>query len=137
MITINDQKSRLHLVACNRNQRFALHFYVILCHISCHFMLHCTSFHVAFHVILRHISHILLYASHASHAYHACRTFCISWTAHISCIVPHSTSFYVSFHVILSWKFIAYSFMPFRIEERRNRVKTPNSSIGRHLNEVF
>ena len=76
--------------------------------------LYFTSFYVAFHVIL-----------------------CRIYASRISRIAPHYTSFYVSFHVILSWKFISYSFMPFRIEERRNRFKMPRSSIERHLSEVF
>ena len=50
MITIKDQRSkikdsRLHIVACNQNQRSALH------------RTHFTSFHVAFHVISCCISH--------------------------------------------------------------------------------
>ena len=66
-----DQKSRLHLVACNWNQRFALH--VISCCIERHFMLHCTSFHIAFHVISRHFTHFTLF--HASFYVISC---CIS-----------------------------------------------------------
>ena len=57
MIKINDQKSRLHLVACNRNQRSALHAlhasHVISCCISCHFMLHFTHFIVRITCIAR------------------------------------------------------------------------------------
>ena len=98
---------------------------------------HCTSFHVAFHVISCYISHTSLYALHASHTCHACRAFRISRIARIPCIAPHSASFYVSFYVILSWKFIAYSFIPFRIKERRNRVKTSHSSIERRLSGTF
>ena len=132
-----NQKSRLHLIACNRNQRSALHaFHVISC-IARHFMHHCTSFNVVFHIISYHIPYISLHASHASHAYHAHRAFRISQTTRISCIAPYVASFYVSFHVILSWKFIAYSFIPFRSEESRKRVKTAHSSIERHLSGAF
>ena len=103
---INNQKSRLHLVACNRNQRFAFH--VILCYISRHFMSHFTYFIIRITCI--------------AHMCHACRAFRMSRTARISCIAPHIASFYISFHVISSWKFRAYSFMAFRIEERRNSL---------------
>ena len=134
--TINDRKSRLHLIVCNRNQNSRLH--LIACnrnersashasHTARHFMHHFTSFHVVFYIISCHISYILLHALHASHACHACRAFRISRTARISCIAPYITSFYVSFHVIFSWKFIAYSFIPFRSEESRKRVKTAHS----------
>ena len=120
MIIINNQRSmiknsRLHLVACNRNQRSTLH---DITRIARHFIHHFTSFHVAFCIISCHTSYISLHASHSSHTHHACRVFCILRIARISCIAPHFTSFYVSFHVILSWKFIAYSFMPFCIEEK-------------------
>ena len=133
LYVIEIKNSRLHLVACNRNQRSALH----ALHIAHHFMHHFTSFHVAFRIISCHISYILLYASYTSHTRHACRALRISRTTRISCIAPYVTSFYVSFYVISSWKFIAYSFMTFRIEERRKRVKMPHSSIGRHLSEAF
>ena len=154
MITINNQRSkiqgyislhvteiknsRLHLVACNRNQRSALHAFHVISHIIArHFMHHCTSFHVVFHIISYHISYILSHASHTLHARHACRAICISRTAHISCIAAYVASFYVSFHVILSWKFIAYSFIPFRSEECRKQVKTAHFSIERLPSEAF
>ena len=142
----------LHVTKINNLHRMHCIQHVISCIISRHFMLHFTSFHVVFHIISCCISHISLHALHASHTYHACRTFNAFHASHayhachasrilrttcISCIAPHSTSFYVSFHVISSWKFITYSFMALRIEERRNRVKTPHSSIGRHLSEAF
>ena len=145
--TINDKKnqgyislhvteiknSRLHLVACNRNQRSALH----ALHIARHFMHHFTSFYVTFHVISCHISYISLHISHTSHTHHACRALRISRTARISCIAPYVASFYVSFHIIFSWNFISHSFIPFRSEESRNRVKTAHFSIGRHLSGAF
>ena len=149
MITINNQRSkiqgyislhvteiknsRLHLIACNRNERSASH----ALHIARHFMHHFTSFHVAFRIISCHISYISLYISYTSHTRHACRAIRISRTARISCIAAYVASFYVSFHVNLSWKFISHSFIPFRSEESRNRVKTAHFSIGRHLNEAF
>ena len=91
---------RLHLVACYRNQWFALH--VISCSITRHFMHHFTSFYVTFCIISCHISYISSYTSHTSHAHHACRAFRISPTARISCIAPYIASFYVSFHIMLS-----------------------------------
>ena len=149
MITINNQRSkiqdyislyvieiknsRLHLIACNRNKRSASH----ALHTARHFMHHFTSFYVAFRIISCHISYISSHISHTSHTRHACRAIRISRTTRISCIAPYVTSFYVSFHVILSWKFIAHSFISFRSEERRNRVKTTHSSIERLPSEVF
>ena len=119
LYVIEIKNSRLHLIACNRNERSALH----ALHIARHFMHHCTSFHVAFCIISYHNSYISLHTSHTSHTRHACRAIRSSRTACISCIAPYVASFYVSFHVILSWKFIAYSFIPFRNEERRNGSK--------------
>ena len=150
MITINNQRSknqgyislyvieikknsRLHLIACNRNERSALH----ALHTARHFMHHFTSFHVAFHIISCHISYISSHASHTSHIRHACCAIRISRTALISCIAAYVASFYVSFHIISSWKFIAYSFIPFRSKERRKRVKTAYSSIERLPSEAF
>ena len=146
MITINNQwskiqdyislyvieikNSRLHLIACNRNKQSASH----ALHIARHFMHHFTSFYVAFHIISCHISYISL---HTSHALNACRAFRISWTVRISCIAAYVASFYVSFHIIFSWNFISHSFIPFRNEESRNRVKTAHFSIGRHLSGAF
>ena len=117
------KNSRLHLVACNRNERSALH----ALHIARHFMHHFTSFHVAFRIISYHTSYISLYASHTSHTRHACHAFRISQTARISCITAYVTSFYVSFHIIFSWNFIAHSFIPFRSEESRKWVKMAHS----------
>ena len=128
-----NQKSRLHLVACNRNERSAC----MTLHIARHFMHHFTLFYVVFHIISCHISYISLHASHTSHTCHARRAICILWTARISCITPYIASFYVSFHIIFSWKFISHSFIPFRSEESRNRVKTAHSSIRRHLSKAF
>ena len=112
------------------------HVFRIISRISHHFILYFISFNI-FYVILCYISHILLYTSHASHTYHACRAFRISWTVHISCIALYFTSFYMSFHVISSWKFISHSFISFRSEERRKRVKTTHSSIERLSSEAF
>ena len=150
MITINNQRSkiqgyislhvteiknsRLHLVACNRNERSAFH---IITHIARHFMHHFTSFHVAFCIISCHVSYISLYISYTSHTHHACRALRISWTAHISGIATYVASFYVSFYVIFSWNFITHSFIPFRSEESRKRVKMAHSSIERHLSGAF
>ena len=130
------KNSRLHLVACNRNKRSTLHALHVL-HIAHHFMHYFTSFHVAFRIISCHISYISLHISHTLHTRHACRALRISRTARISCIAPYVTSFYVSFHVIFSWNFIAYSFIPFRSEESRKRVKMAHSSIERHLSGAF
>ena len=124
------KNSRLHLVAFNRNQQSALH-------TARHFMHHFTSFYVAFCIISCHISYISSHTSHASHTRHACRALRISRTARISCIAPYVASFYVSFHIIFSWNFISYSFIPFRSEKSRKRVKTAHSSIERHLSGVF
>ena len=69
----HDQRSKIkvHLVACNRNQRFALHrtsfhvtLHVISCHISRHFMLHFTSFYVIFHTF--HYTHYI-HCTHVTH----------------------------------------------------------------------
>ena len=85
MITIKNQGYiSLHVTEIND-----LHFMSF--HVACHFILHCTSFYVTFHIILCLISHILLYALHASYTYHACHAFCISCTSRISCIAPHIT----------------------------------------------
>ena len=70
MITINNKKStiknsRLHLVACNRNERSALH----ALHIARHFMHHFTSFYVAFCIISCHISYISSHISYTSHTH--------------------------------------------------------------------
>ena len=127
------KNSRLHLVACNRNERSPLH----SLHITRHFMHHFTSFHVTFHIISCHISYISLHASHTLHTRHACRAIRISRTACISCIVAYVASFYVSFHIIFLWNFIAHSFIPFRSEESRKRVKMAHSSIERHLSGAF
>ena len=136
MIKIKDQKWRFYLVACNRNQWSALHtlhayrtsfhvaFHVISCCISHHFM----SYFIHFITHITHITHII-----SSHVIACHRIFHIleSW------ITPHCMSFYLSFYVISSWKFISCSFIPFRNEESRNRVKTAHSSIGRHLSGAF
>ena len=106
-------------------------------HVARHFMLYFTSFHVAFHIILCHISYISLHTFHALNACHACRAFRISRTVRISCITAYVASFYVSFYIILSWKFILHSFIPFRSEESRNRVKTAHSSIECHFSRTF
>ena len=127
------KNSRLHLIACNRNERSALH----ALHIAHHFMHHFTSFHVSFYIISHRISYISSYTSHTSHTHHACRALRISRTARILCIAPYIASFYVSFHIIFSWNFISHSFIPFRNEESRNWVKTAHSSIERHLSEAF
>ena len=102
MIKINDQKSRLHLVACNQNQRIALHFtsfhvtfHVISCYISCHFILHCTHFIVRIACIV-HISRM----SRISHFTHIANFMhCI--TLHVIEISrSHFMPFHVAFHVI-------------------------------------
>ena len=130
------KNSRLHPLHVTKiNDLHCMHFTSF--HVAHHFMLYFMSFHVVFHIISHCISYISLYTSHASHVHHTCRAFRIARTACISCIAPHITSFYVSFHVILSWKFIAYSFIPFRSEERRKQVKTAHSSIERLPSEVF
>ena len=120
---IKNQKSRLHLVACNRNEWSASH----ALHIAHHFMHHFTSFYVTFCIISCHISYISLHTSHALNTRHACRAFRISRTARISCITPYVASFYVSFHIILSRNFISHSFISFRSKESRNWVKTARS----------
>ena len=98
MITINNQRSknsRLHLVACNRNQKIqgyiSLHVtkmnnlhciacisHVISCIISRHFMLHFASFHVIFstfhcthHTHRTHVTHVAHFAFHEQRAFHA------------------------------------------------------------------
>ena len=68
MITINNQQStiknsRLHLIACNRNELSASH----ALHTARHFMHHFASFHVAFRIISCHISYISLHTSHTLH----------------------------------------------------------------------
>ena len=134
MITIKNQRSKiqgyisLHVTEIKNQGYISLHvtemndLHRMHC-IARHFMHHFTSFYVAFHIISCHNSYISLHILYTSHAYHARRAFRISRTARISCIAPYVASFYVSFHVILSWKFIAYSFMAFLIEERRNGSK--------------
>ena len=85
MITINNQKSmiknsRLHLVACNRNERSTFHdaSHVILCCISRYFMSHFTSFHVAFHTFhcthhmhRTHVTHVAHFAFRKQRVFHA------------------------------------------------------------------
>ena len=117
MITINNQRSkiqgyislhvteiknsRLHLVACNRNERSASH----ALHIARHFMRHFTSFHVAFCIISCHISYISLHISYTSHTHHACRAIRISRTARISCIAAYIASFLcvISYHFVMKF----------------------------------
>ena len=133
LYVIEIKESRLHLIACNRNERSASH----ALHTARHFMHHFTSFHVAFLIISCHISYISLYISHTSHTRHACRALRISRTVRISCIALYVASFYVSFRIISSWKFIAYSFIPSTSEESRKQVKMAHSSIGRLPSEAF
>ena len=131
---VNNQQSKIQdYISLHVTEINDLHYM----HIARHFMHHFTSFYVTFYIISCHISYISLHISHTSHTCHACHAIRISQTARISCIAPYIKSFSVSFHVISSWKFIAYSSMTFRIEERRKRVKTPHYSIGRRLNEAF
>ena len=76
---IKIKNPRLHLVACNRNQRFTLHvFHVISCCISRHFMLHFTSFHITFYTFYcthymhrTYITYVTHFAFHAHRAFHA------------------------------------------------------------------
>ena len=75
MIKIKNE-SRLHLVTYNQNQIFTFH--IISCCISRHFMLHFTSFHIAFHIFhythcthCMHITHVAHFAFHAHRTFHA------------------------------------------------------------------
>ena len=115
MITINNQRSkiqgyillhvteiknsRLHLVACNRNERSALHalhiarhfiasFYVISCCISHHFMLHFTHFIVRITCIAR-ISRMsrISYFTYIAHFTH--------------CTVLHVILYIISCHFVI------------------------------------
>ena len=100
--TIKD--SRLHLIACNRNQRFALH------------ALHVMSFHASFHVIscrISHhfISHFIHFIAHITRIAHTSRMSRIShfansvhfmhYTIHhvILCII--SCHFFMKIHITL------------------------------------
>ena len=106
--TIKNQRSkikdsRLHLVACNRNQRFTLHtcrtsfhvvFHVISCYISHHFMSH----FIHFIVRITYITHISRTSriSHFTHIAH----FMYCTTLHvILCII--SCHFVMKIHIIL------------------------------------
>ena len=112
--TINDQKSRLHLVACNRNQNSRLH--LIACnqnewstshalHIARYFMFHFTSFHIVFYVISCCTSHISLYALHTLYAYHACRAL-DAFHAHRVFHALHCISRHFIHHFIMKIYFI-------------------------------
>ena len=101
---INDQKSRLHLVACNRNERSALH----ALHIARHFMHHFTSFHVAFRIISCHISYISSYITHIAHTSYMSRNSHFANSAHfmhyrirrvILCVISYH--FLMKFHITL------------------------------------
>ena len=63
LYVIEIKNSRLHLIACNRNERSASH----ASHTARHFMHHFTSFHVVFRIISCHISYISLHTSHTLH----------------------------------------------------------------------
>ena len=122
MITINNQRStiknsRLHLVACNRNQNSRLHHvacnrneqsafhalhasHVISCIILRHFMLYFTSFHVIFHTFhctyhthRTHITHVAHYAFCEQRAFYALQ----HTSRHFMC---HFISFFheISYH---------------------------------------
>ena len=118
MITINNQRSkiqgyislhvteiknsRLHLVACNRNERSALH-------IARHFMHHFTSFHVSFYVIsccisLHFMSYFIHFIAHIT---------CITHTSRMSRILHFANSAHFMHctihHVILC--IISYNFI--------------------------
>ena len=64
LYVIEIKNSRLHLIACNRNERSALH---VITRIAHHFMHHFTSFYVVFYIISCHISYISLHTSHTLH----------------------------------------------------------------------
>ena len=75
------KNSRLHLIACNRNERSALHArisHVISCIISRHFMLYFASFHVIFHIFhctyhthRTHVTHVAHFTFREQRAFHA------------------------------------------------------------------
>ena len=86
MITINDQNSRLHLVACNRNQNSRLH--LVACNRNERSALHAyrTSFHASFHVISCCIlHHFMSYFIHfIAHITHITRTSRMSRISHFA-----------------------------------------------------
>ena len=111
-------KSRIIWSNYDHDQKSMLH--LVACNRNQRFTLHVISCCISRHFM----SHFMSHCMHFTHIVHF-----------IHCM--HITSFYVSFHVILSWKFIAWSFIPFSIEERRNRVQMPSSSIEHHLSGAF
>ena len=129
MIKINDQKStiknsRLHLVACNRNQRSTLH--VISCIIARHFMSHFTSFHVIFHIFFcthhthrTHITHVAHFAFHEQRAFHALH--------HVS---HHFMYHFMSFHHENSQHTHSWH-LKLKREEKGSKRHTLQQSAGR------
>ena len=83
----------MHLVACNRNERSALHAlhasHVILCIILRHFMSHFTSFYVIFHTF--HYTHHTR-RKLARLVYDARRLCCVARTSQPSPLQKHCTS---------------------------------------------
>ena len=116
----------LHCMHYMHRTSFHASFHVILCRISHHF----TSFHIIFHTFhcthhthRTHITHVAHFAFREQRAFHALH--------HTSC---HFMYHFMSF---CHENFISHSFIPFRSEESRNRVKTAHSSIERHLSGAF
>ena len=97
------KNSRLHLIACNRNERSTLHAY-------------CTSFHVSFHVIsycishhfMSYFMHFIVHITHITHISRMSRKTHFANSAHfmhcsirrvILCVISYH--FLMKFHIIL------------------------------------
>ena len=150
MITINNQQSmiknsRLHLVACNRNERSALHAlhfarhcmhcisHVISCIISRHFMSHFTSFHVIFHTFhcthhthCTHITHVAHYVFREQRAFHALH--------HTS---RHFMCHFISFCHEISYHTHSYHLGVKRVESgsKRHTLQLSATLVGRSIQE--
>ena len=136
MITINNKKSmiknsRLHLVACNWNQRSALH--IISCIILRHFMSYFTSFHVIFHTFhcthhthRTHVTHVAHYAFREQRAFHALQ--------HTS---RHFMCHFISFFHEISYHTHSYHLGIKRVEigSKRHTLQLGATWVGRSIQE--
>ena len=152
MITINNQwskiqdyislyvieikNSRLHLVACNRNERSASHTrirHVILCGILHHFMLHFTSFHVIFHIFhythhthrtyVTHVAHFAFREQRAFHAlHHTSRHFMYHFISFSHEILYHAHSYHLGVKRV-------------EIESKRHTLQLGATWVGRSIKE--
>ena len=145
------KNSRLHLIACNWNERSALHalhiarhfmhhftlfhvaLHVISCCISRHFMLHFTSFHVAYHTFhcthymhRTHVTHVVHFVFREQYAFHA-----LHHTSH------HFMCHFMSFCHENSYHTHSYHLGVKRVENRskRHTLQLSATWVGRSIQE--